>query len=115
MDRRGIMEKITEALSSCSFGWEKLREMKDNKTEFWAADGLNKLRIFEIDEIEKSFYIVNQLGKRTWPFKFYKLEELHETFHNGKITLLSHEIDKLAPTWGNYIAGLLKYFGCDKV
>jgi len=109
------MGKITEALSSCSFGWEKLREMKDNKTEFWAADGLNKLRIFEIDEIEKSFYIVNQLGKRTWPFKFYKLEELHETFHNGKITLLSHEIDKLVPTWGNYIAGLLKYFGCDKV
>ena len=24
------------------------------------------------------------------------------------------EVDKLAPTWGNYIVGLLKYFGCDK-
>ena len=109
------MEKRTERLSSCSFGWEKLKEMKDNKIEFWAADGLNKLRIFEIDEIEKSFYIVNHLGKRTWPFKFYKLEELHERFHSGEITLLSHEIDKLAPTWGNYVVGLFKYLGCDKV
>jgi hypothetical protein len=109
------MEKRTEILSRCSFSWETLKEMKDNKIEFWAADGLNKLRIFEIDELEKSVYMVNQLGKRTWPFKFYKLEELHEKFHNGEITLLSHEIDKLAPTWGNYVAGLFKYLGCDKV
>jgi len=114
-EQQGYHGKKTEALSSCSFSWEKLKEMKDNKIEFWAADGLNKLRIFEIDELEKSVYMVNQLGKRTWPFKFYKLEELHEKFHNGEITLLSHEIDKLAPTWGNYVAGLLKYLGCDKV
>ena len=109
------MGKITEILSSCSFSWEKLKEMKDNRIEFWAADGLTKLLIFEIDEKEESFYVVNQLGKRTWPFKFHKLEELHEKFHNGKITLLPYEIDKLAPTWGNYIAGLFKYLGCDKV
>jgi hypothetical protein len=113
-ERRGIMGKKTE-VSSCSFSWEKLREMKDQKVEFWAADGLNKLRIFEIDEKEKSFYMVNQLGKRTWPFKFQKLEELHKHFHDGEITLLPYEIDKLVPTWGNYIAGLLKYLGCDKV
>ena len=108
------MGKTTEISSSCSFSWEKLKEMKDNKIDFWAADGLNKLKIFEIDEIEESFYIVNQLGKRTWPFKFYTLEELHEKFHKGEITLLSHEIDKFVPTWGNYIVGLLKYLGCDK-
>jgi len=29
--------------------------MKDNKIEFWAADGFNQLRIFEIDEKEKVF------------------------------------------------------------
>jgi hypothetical protein len=108
------MGKITEILPSCSFSWEKLMEMKDNKIEFWAADGLTKLRIFEIDEREKSFYMVNQLGKRTWPFKFQKLEKLHKNFHDGEITLLPYEIDKLVPTWGNYIAGLLKYLGCDK-
>ena len=108
------MGQIIEISSSCSFNWEKLKEMKDNKIEFWAADGLTKLLIFEIDEKEKSFYVVNHLGKRTWPFKFHKLEELHDKFHNGKITLLSYEIDKLVPTWGNYITGLFKYLGCDK-
>ena len=110
----GIMAEITEILPNCSFSWEKLKEMKDNKTVFWAGDGLNQLRIFEIDEREKSFYMVNQLGKRTWPLKFQKLEELHKKFHDGEITLLPYEIDKLVPTWGNYIAGLLKYLGCDK-
>lgn len=113
-DKRRVMPKITEILSSCSFSWEKLKEMKDNEIEFWAADGLNKLRIFEIDEREKSFYVVNQLGKRTWPFRFKKLERLHKQFHDGEITLLPYEMDKLVPTWGNYIAGLLKYLGCDK-
>jgi hypothetical protein len=108
------MGKIIEILSSCSFSWEKLKEMKDNKIEFWAADGLTKLRIFEIDEREKSFYMVNQLGKRTWSFKYEKLEELHKNFHSGEMTLLTYEVDKLVPTWGNYIVGLLKYLGCDK-
>jgi hypothetical protein len=109
------MAKITEILSNCSFSWEKLKEMKDNNIEFLAADGLNQLRIFEIDEKGKSFYVINQLGKVTWPFKYQKLEELHKKFHNGEITLLPYEVDKLVPTWGNYIAGLLKYLGCDKV
>jgi len=108
------MPTIAEILTSCSFSWEKLKEMKENRVEFWAADGLTKLKIFEIDERGKSFYLVNQLGKRTWPFKFHKLEELHERFHNGEITLLPYEIDKLVPTWGNYLAGLLKYLGCDR-
>jgi len=110
------MGKITEISSSCSFSWEKLKEMKNNNNnEFWAADGLNLLRIVDIDEKEKSFYVINQLGKITWPFKYQKLEEVHNRIHNGEITLLAHEIDKLIPTWGNYIAGLLKYLGCDKV
>jgi hypothetical protein len=109
------MVEIIEILSKCSFSWEKLKEMKENKIEFWAGDGLNLLRIVEIDEKRKSFYVVNQSGKITWPLKFQKLEEVHNKIHSGGITLLSYEIDKLVPTWGNYIAGLFKYFGCDKV
>jgi hypothetical protein len=109
------MGEITDIFSECSFSWEKLKEMKDNKIEFWAADGLNLLRIFEIDEKQKRFYVVNQLGKITWPLKYQKLEEVHNKFHSGEITMLSYEIDKLVPTWGNYIAGLLRYLGCDKV
>jgi hypothetical protein len=109
------MGKITEIFPKCLFSWEKLKEMKENKIEFWAADGLNLLRIIEIDEKQKSFYVVSQLGKMTWPLKYQKLEEVHNKFHGGKITLLSHAIDKLVPTWGNYITGLFKYLGCDKV
>jgi hypothetical protein len=109
------MVEIIEILSKCSFSWGKLKEMKENKIEFWAGDGLNLLRIVEIDEKRKSFYVVNQSGKITWPLKFQKLEEVHNKIHSGGITLLSYEIDKLVPTWGNYIAGLFKYFGCDKV
>ncbi len=107
--------EIIEILSKCSFNWEKLKEMKNNKNEFWAADGLNLLRIVEIDEKRKIIYVINQTGKVTWPLKYQKLEEVHNKIHNGEITLLAYEIDKLIPTWGNYIAGLFKYLGCDKV
>ena len=106
--------EIIDIFPKCSFSWENLKEMKDKETKFWAADGLNLLQIFEIDEREKSFYMINQLGKRTWPFKYYKLEELHNKIHNKDMALQAYEIDKLVPTWGNYIVGLLKYLGCDK-
>jgi hypothetical protein len=109
------MAEIIEIFPKCSFRWEKLKEMKDNKIEFWAADGLNLLRIIDIDEKRRSFYVINQSGKITWPLKYQKLEEVHHKIHNGEINLLSYEIDKLVPTWGNYIAGLFKYLGCDKV
>ena len=106
--------KIIEVNPKCSFSWEKLKEMKDNEIKFWAADGFNLLRILDIDKREKAIFIVNQLGKKTWPFGYKKLEEIHSKIHKGEIALLRYEIDKLVPTWGNYIAGLFKYLGCDK-
>ncbi len=107
--------EIIEISPKCAFSWEKLREMKENKIEFWAGDGLNLLRIIEIDEKRNSFYIINKSGKITWPLRYEKLEEVHRKIHNGEVSLLPYEIDKLVPTWGNYITGLLKCFGCDKV
>jgi len=89
--------------------------MKENKIEFWAGDGLNLLRIVEIDEKRNSFYVINKSGKISWPLKYQKLEEVHGKIHNGEVSLHPYEIDKLVPTWGNYITGLLKYLGCDKV
>lgn len=88
--------------------------MKENKIEFWAGDGLNLLRIVEIDEKRDSFYVINKSGKITWPLRYQKLEEVHRKIHNGEVRLHPYEIDKLVPTWGNYITGLLKYLGCDK-
>jgi hypothetical protein len=109
------MTEIIEIFLKCPFSWEKLKEMKNQDIKFWAADGLNLLRIVEIDEKRKSFYLINQSGKITWPLKYQKLEEVHNKIHSREIALLSYEIDKLVPTWGNYIAGLFKYLGCDKV
>jgi hypothetical protein len=108
------MIEIIEIVSKCSFSWEKIKEMKDQDVKFWAADGLNQLRIVGIDEKQKSFYVINQSGKITWPLKYEKLEEVHNKIHRGEIPLLSYEIDRLIPTWGNYISGLFKYFDCDK-
>ena len=89
-------------------------EMKENKTEFWAGDGFNLIRIVEVDEKKKSLYMINQSGKISWPLKYQKLEEVHHKIHKKEINLLPFEIDKWVPTWGNYITGLLKYLGCDK-
>src|SRR4030042_3605761 len=103
------MGNIIEIFLKCSFSREKLMEMKDKEVKFWAANGLNLLQIVDIDDRRRSFYVINQSGKVSWPLKFERLEEVPNKFHNGEIALLAHEIDKMVPTWGNYIAGLLKY------
>ncbi len=98
----------------CLFSWEKLIEMKDNKIEFFAGDGFKRLRIIEIDEKTKSIHMICELGKITWPLKYKKLEEIHNKIHIGKVELIPYEIDKLIPTWGNYITGLFRHLGCAK-
>jgi len=108
------MIEIIEIVPTCHFSWKKLKEMKDQDIKFWAADGLNQLRIVGLDEKQKTFYMINQSGKITWPLRYDKLEEVHTKVHNGRLTVLSYDIDRLIPTWGNYISGLLKYLGCDK-
>jgi hypothetical protein len=88
--------------------------MKDKNVEFFAGDGNQRLRIFDIDGKTKSLYMVSELGKITWPLRFEKLEKIHKTLHSGKVALLPYEIDKLIPTWGNFVTGLFRYLGCDK-
>jgi len=112
---KNVIEKQAVCLPKCSFSLEKLIEMKDKNVEFFAGDGYKRLRIIDIDEKTKSIHMICELGKITWPLQYEKLEEVHEKFHNGEITLLPYKVDKLVPTWGNYITGLLKYLGCDKV
>jgi hypothetical protein len=29
------------------------------------------------------------------------------------VALIPYEMDRLIPTWGNFITGLLRYLGCD--
>jgi len=105
--------KIEILSKKCSFSWEKLREMKDNQIEFLAGDGSNLLRIIEIDEKQRSIYLINRIGRMSWPLKYQKLQEVHNKIHGGEIGLVPYEIDKIIPTWGSYITGLLKYLGCD--
>ena len=99
-------------LKGCSFSWEKLKEMKEQQIVFWAGDGQTRLRILEVDEKGKKIYMITHTGEKTWPLTFQKLEQVHNRIHNGEITPIPYEIDKYAPMWGNYMAGLLKYLGC---
>jgi len=98
----------------CSFGWEKLLEMKRNKEEFFAGDGFKRLRIIDVDERAKRIHLICELGKVTFPLKFEKLEEVHKKLLSGEVTLLAYKIDRLLPTWGNFVTGLFRYLGCDK-
>ena len=99
---------------SCSFSWEKLVEMKINNIEFFAGDGFKRLRIIEINDKAKSIHMICELGKITWPLPFRKIEEVHKKVHTGEFELIPYKIDKLIPTWGNYVTGLFKYLGCGK-
>jgi hypothetical protein len=99
----------------CSFSWEKLVEMKSSKIQFLAGDGYKRLQVVEADEKTKSIHMICELGKITWPLRFDKLEEVHHKVHTGEVTLIPYEMDRLVPTWGNFITGLLRYLGCDKL
>jgi len=109
-----VNEKKEVSPLRCSFSWKKLIEMKDKNVEFLAGDGYQWLRIFDIDGKTKSLYMVSELGKITWPLRFEKLERIHKTVHSGKVILVPYEIDKLIPTWGNFVTGLFRYLGCVK-
>jgi hypothetical protein len=99
--------------NGCCFGWDILREMKENHAEFWAADEFKKLQIVQIDERAKNIYMIcRQTGKITWPLSFEKLEDLHIRIHEGNLGLNAYEIEKCIPTWGNYVTGLLRFLGC---
>jgi hypothetical protein len=98
----------------CSFSWEKLVEMKNGKIQFLAGDGYKRLQIVEADEKTKSVHMICELGKITWPLRFDKLEEVHHKVHAGAVALIPYEMDRLIPTWGNFITGLLRYLGCDR-
>jgi len=98
----------------CSFSWEKLVEMKNGKIQFLAGDGYKRLQIVEADEKTKSIHMICELGKITWPLRFDKLEEVHHKVHAGAVALIPYEMDRLIPTWGNFITGLLRYLGCDR-
>jgi len=110
-------DKVSEKNNSkgqvgCAFSWEKLVEMRNEKTQFFAGDGFKRLRILDIDQKTKNIHMICELGKKTWPLNFSKLEELHERIHSGKVKLIPYEIDRLMPTWGNFITGLFKHLGC---
>jgi DNA-binding response OmpR family regulator len=118
--RRVLQEKkrfisIKKYQQGCSFSWEKIEEMKENQIEFWAGDGFTRLRIVDTTPKGRFIYMVTREGSKTWPLKFQKLEEVHNKVHRGEIPILAYEIDKYIPTWGNYVSGLFKYLGCEKL
>jgi DNA-binding response OmpR family regulator len=118
--RRVLLEKkrfttIKNHPHGCFFGWDKIKEMKDNQIEFWAGDGFTRLRIVDVNERDETIYMMTREGKKSWPLDFQKLAEVHNKIHRREIALLAYEIDKAIPMWGNYVSGLFKYLGCEEV
>jgi DNA-binding response OmpR family regulator len=118
--RRVLLEKkrfttIKNHPHGCAFGWEKIKEMKENQIEFWAGDGFTRLRIVDVNERDETIYMMTREGKKTWPLDFRKLEEIHNRIHRREIDLLAYDIDKAMPLWGNYVSGLFKCLGCEEV
>ena len=118
---RRVMEEKKRFVSirnyplQCCFSWEKIKQMKDKQTEFWAGDGLTRLRIVDISERDGNIFMITKDGKKTWPLRYQKLEEVHNRIHRREVALLAYEIERHIPTWGNYVSGLLEFLGCDQV
>jgi DNA-binding response OmpR family regulator len=118
--RRVLEEKkrfvsIEDQVKGCSFSWEKLKEMKENEIEFRAGDGFTRLRLVTVSDREEIIHMITTEGRLTWPLKFQKLEEVHNRVHRREIGVMAYEIERYIPTWGNYVSGLLRYLGCEKV
>lgn len=101
--------------SHCQLSLNTLKQMKENQTEFYTAAGRNKLWIAEVDENAQTIRMKRSTGKITWTLDYQKLKEIHDLVHRGEISLDQYEIDKVIPTWGNYITGLLRHLGCRKI
>src|SRR4030043_94565 len=61
--RRVLLDKkrfltIKNHPHGCSFGWEKIKEMKENQIEFWAGDGFTRLRIVGVNERDETIYMI---------------------------------------------------------
>lgn len=110
----GLEKNMSKKQKGCSFSWDNLVEMKNNKTQFFAGDGFKRLQILDIDKKTANIHMVCELGRKTWPLSFDRLEELHSKIHSGELKLIPYEIDRLMPTWGNFITGLFKYLGCNR-
>lgn len=89
--------------------------MEENQIEFYTAAGRKKLWIAEVDENAQTIRMKRSTGKITWTLDCQKLNGIHDLVHRGEISLDQYEIDKIIPTWGNYITGLLRYLGCRKI
>ncbi len=97
--------------NKCRLSLSKLKEMQENEVVFYTAGGRKKLWIAEVDEVNKTVKIRRSSGKITWTLDYIKIEEVYTLVEKGELRLDYKEIDKLIPTWGNYVTGLLNHFG----
>ena len=99
----------------CKLSWKTLKEMKERKIKFPTAGGRKSLLIAELKENPRAIKMQRSTGRLTWWLSYEKLKRVHDDVHCGKVILDPYEIDKIVPTWGNYIVGLLRYLGCRKI
>lgn len=86
--------------------------MQEEHTTFFTAGGRKQLWIAEIDEVSNTLKMERSTRKITWTLDLAQLKDVHDRIHHEGLLLDSKEIDKIIPTWGNYVTGLLRHLGC---
>lgn len=104
----------SEGCRNCRLSLETLKTMQEKQTIFFTAGGRSTLQIAEVNERAQTLKMKRSTGKITWDLDYRKVKAAHDRIHAGELAFDWRELDKVIPTWGNYVIGLLQYLGCDK-
>lgn len=96
----------------CQFSLNTLKQMQEDHTTFYTAGGRRELWIAEVDEASKTLKMERSTKKITWSLDLGQLKDVHDRIHYEGLLLDAKVIDKIIPTWGNYVTGLLRHLGC---
>lgn len=107
----------TYSCERCRLSIRRLKEMAEKggtKEMFKTFAGTKEMNIYEINTETRKIRMRRSTGKLTWGLGVDALIDVHDRIHAGQLDLGPYEIDRIKPTWGNYIAALLKHLGCRK-
>ena len=116
-DKEYAIGKLDEGFrcEHCRFSITRLKEMAEQggtKEMFKTFAETKEMNIYAINTKKREIQMRRSTGKLTWWLGVDTLIDVHDRIHAGQLDLDPHEIDRIKPTWGSYIAALLKHFGC---
>jgi flagellar biosynthesis regulator FlbT len=93
-----------------------MSEKTGNGEKFTTPAGRKWINIYEVNKEKGIIIFRRSTGKTTENFEndlqIYKLKDIHDMIHEGKIANDAKEIAKIYPIWKTYISALLRHLGC---